>query len=97
MPTYVVLLNFTDQGIRNVRDTLDRAQAGTQQLESLGLTLRDMFWTVGPYDLVAIGDAPDDESATAAMLALGEQGNVRTTTLRAFSADEMRGVIERLP
>ena len=95
MPTYVVLLNFTDQGIRNVRDTLDRAHAGTQQLESLGLTLRDMFWTVGPYDLVAIGDAPDDESATAAMLALGEQGNVRTTTLRAFSADEMRGVIEK--
>ena len=97
MPTYVVLLNFTDQGIREVRGTLERAQAGREQLESLGLTLREMFWTVGPYDLVAIGEAPDDESATAAMLALGEQGNVRTTTLRAFSADEMRGVLERLP
>ena len=97
MPTYVVLLNFTDQGIRDVRGTLERAQAGREQLESLGLTLREMFWTVGPYDLVAIGEAPDDESATAAMLALGEQGNVRTTTLRAFSADEMRGVLERLP
>ena len=97
MPTYVVLLSFTDQGIRDVRGTLERAQAGREQLESLGLTLREMFWTVGPYDLVAIGDAPDDESATAAMLALGEQGNVRTTTLRAFSADEMRGVLERLP
>jgi uncharacterized protein with GYD domain len=59
----------------------------------LGVTFRDIYWTVGPYDIVAVVDAGDDESATAALLTLGSQGNVRTTTLRAFNRDEMRSII----
>ena len=97
MPTYVHLVNWTEQGIRNFRETVDRGEAVQQMSSQLGGQLRDIYWTVGPYDLVVISEAPDDETATAFLLALGSQGNVRTTTLRGFNADEMRGIIERVP
>ena len=97
MPTYVALFNWTEQGVRSARDTVDRFESGRQTFEQMGLTIRDVHWTVGPYDLVAVADAPDDETVSAAMLALAAQGNVRTTTMRAFGPDEMRGVIGRMP
>ena len=96
MPTYVSLINFTDQGIRNVKDTLDRAQRAAEAAENYGARFEQIYWTVGPYDIVAIIDAPDDESATAFLLETGSAGNIRTTTLRAYDRDEMRGIIERL-
>lgn len=97
MPTYVSLVDFTDQGIRNVKQTLDRAQAFRETARKAGVTVRDMYWTVGFHDLVVITDAPSDEAGMAALLALGSAGNVRTHTMRAFSAEEMKSVIAKLP
>ena len=95
MPTYVSLLNWTDQGIRNVKETLQRADSAAELAQKHGATLQ-VYWTVGPYDLVCVIEAPDDESATAMLLELGSQGNLRTTTLRAYDREEMSGIIERL-
>ncbi len=96
MPTYVVLLNWTDQGIRNVRDTLERTDRADEGAGKHGARFLQHYWTVGPYDLVSILEAPDDESATAVLLEAGSAGNIRSTTLRAFDREEMRGIIERL-
>lgn len=95
MPTYVTLLNWTDQGIRNYKDTAKRAEAFASGVEKLGAKLLNIYWTVGPYDLVAVVEAPDDETATAALLQLGGAGNVRTTALRAFGRDEMDRIIAK--
>jgi uncharacterized protein with GYD domain len=95
MPTYVTLINWTDQGIKNFKDTVDRYEAAQEAIGPGGASFRDIYWTVGPYDLVGILDAPDDETAMAALLAVGGQGNIRTTTLRAFNAGEMKSVIEK--
>ena len=96
MPTYVSLLNFTDQGISTIRDTLDRSQRAAEAAEKYGARFEQPYWTVGPYDIVTILEAPDDESATAFLLDVGSWGAVRTTTLRAFDRQEMSGIIERL-
>jgi uncharacterized protein with GYD domain len=95
MPTYVTLINWTDQGVKNYKDTVDRYEAAQQAMSQGGVSFKEIYWTVGPYDLVGIVEAPDDETATAALLSVGGQGNIRTTTLRAFNAAEMRGVIEK--
>ena len=96
MATYVVLLNWTDQGIRSYKDTLDRSDAAAQAIEKLGGTMKDVYWTRGPYDVVAIAELPDDESATAFAIATGAQGNVRSTTLRAFGRDEVQAIISKV-
>jgi uncharacterized protein with GYD domain len=95
MPSYITLINWTDQGVKNYKDTVDRYEAAQQAMAASGVTFKDVYWTIGPYDLVGIVDAPDDESATAALLAVGGQGNVRTTSMRAFSTAEMRSVIAK--
>ncbi len=95
MPTYIALLDWTDQGVRNFKDSVDRYEAAAEQFEKVGVTFKDVYWTLGTHDLVAIMDAPDDETLAAALLMTASQGNIRTTTLRALSADEMRGVIEK--
>jgi uncharacterized protein with GYD domain len=97
MAHYVVLIDWTEQGIENIQSTMDRADAATGLLSSLGGELTDLKWTVGAHDLVATADAPDDETMAAFALALGSQGNVRTTTMRAFDRDEMAGVLAKLP
>ena len=98
MPTYVLLVNWTDQGIKNVRETVHRADKGVlEQLEqTYGTRVRQIYWTVGSHDLVTIVEAPDEESVSAMVLALGSQGNLRTTTLRAYDHEEMSRIIERL-
>jgi uncharacterized protein with GYD domain len=96
MPTYVSLLNFTDQGIRNVRDTVERGQRAEELAQKHNVRIEQIYWTVGPHDIVIIAEAFDDESATAFLLELGSAGNVRTTTLRAYSREEMSGIIERI-
>jgi uncharacterized protein with GYD domain len=96
MPTYVVLLNFTDEGIRIVEDTIQRADAAVEGAQQYGGRIERLYWTVGPYDLVAILEAPDDETATAYLLETGSRGAVRTTTLRAYDRDQMSGIIQRL-
>jgi uncharacterized protein with GYD domain len=96
MPTYIALMNWTDQGVRNAKDTVNRYESARGQLEQSGVRLKDVYWTVGPYDLVTIAEAADDATAAAGLLALAGQGNLRTTTLRAFNADEMRGVVGKM-
>jgi uncharacterized protein with GYD domain len=96
VPTYVVLLNWTDQGVRNYKETLDRAEAASKALEALGGRMKDLYWTLGPHDVVAIAEAPDDETATAFALATGAQGSIRSTTLRAFDREEVKGILAKV-
>lgn len=96
MATFVMLVNWTEQGIRNYRDTSKRADAFTQSLKKYGASLKDIYWTLGAYDIVAVVDAPDDESMTAAALDVGSLGNIRTTTLRGFSRAELGGIIKKI-
>jgi uncharacterized protein with GYD domain len=96
MATYVVLGNFTDQGIRNAKDSPKRADAFKDMAKKSGVTVKEVFWTQGQYDIVTIVEAPDDVSATALALSVGALGNVRTQTLRAFSAADMKKVIGKM-
>lgn len=96
MATYLGLCNFTDQGIRNIEGTTKRADAFKALVELKGVTVREFFWTLGPYDLVMICDSPDDMTAAALALALGKAGNLRTLTLRAFSQSEMDNILAKL-
>ena len=96
MPTYIVLTNFTDQGIRSIKETTKRADAVKELANKFGVTAKEFFWTLGSYDVVVIFDAPDDESMTALGLAIAAAGNVRTQTLRAFTRQEMNGVLAKL-
>jgi uncharacterized protein with GYD domain len=96
MPTYVTLMNWTDQGIRTAKQTVQRRDQANALAEKHGASIEQVYWTVGPYDLVTIIEAPDDESATAMLLELGSAGNLRTTTLRAYGREEMSGIIQRL-
>ena len=95
MPTYVNLLRFTDQGVRNYHHTVDRAEAYWDSIERAGGRLLHQVWTMGDYDIVVLFEAPDDETATSLSLDVCSLGNVRTTTTRAFTAEEMRAIIER--
>ena len=96
MAIYIVLTNFTDQGIRNVKETTKRADAVREAAKKFGVTLKECFWTLGNYDLVLIFEAPDDASMTAVGLSIGAAGNVRTQTLRAFSKEDMNGILAKL-
>jgi uncharacterized protein with GYD domain len=95
MATYVVLIDWTQQGVEHFKDSVDRYEAARSQFEGMGVRFKDVYWTLGSHDLVSIIEAPDSETLAAALLKLGSQGNLRTTTLRALSADEMRGVIAK--
>jgi uncharacterized protein with GYD domain len=95
MPTYISLINWTDQGIRSVRETLQRADRATELAQKHGCSMQ-LYWTVGPYDLVAITEAPDDESVSAFTLEAASGGAVRTTVLRAYDREEMSSILERL-
>jgi uncharacterized protein with GYD domain len=95
MATYISLVNWTDQGVRELKDSPARADATVELFESLGGKLVQLYWTVGPYDLVGIFEAPDDETATAMQLTIGSRGAVRTTTLRAFDREEMEKIIAK--
>lgn len=96
MATYIALSSFTDQGIRNVKDTTKRADAVKDAAKKFGANLTQIYWTLGHYDLVAIIEAPDDKSATAFALSIGAAGNVRTQTLRAFTKEEMNGILGKM-
>ena len=96
MPTYVTLIKWTDQGVRNAKDSIQRAGAFRSDLERRGGKLLSIYWTQGKYDIVTTIDAPDVQTAMAALLAVGGLGNVRTETLRAFNETEMQSVIQKL-
>ena len=96
MATYILLMNFTDQGIRKIKDTPKRADAFKDMAKKCGATVKDVFWTLGGYDVVAIVEAPDDISMTALGLSSGALGNVRTQTLRAFTQGEIKTVVDKI-
>ena len=96
MGTYIALASFTDQGIRSVKDTTKRADAVKEAAKKFGASMTQIYWTLGKYDMVVTIEAPDDESATAFALAIAGAGNVRMQTLRAFSKDEMNGILGKM-
>ena len=95
MPRYVTLINWTDQGAKNFKDTVDRYEQAGEVLAGVGASWVDVYWTSGPYDIVAIIEAPNGEAATAGLLKAAGEGNIRTMTMRGFTAAEMRSVIEK--
>lgn len=92
MPTYLALLNWTQQGIANVKDSAGRLDAGRKAFKKMGVKLKDTYMTMGRYDLVCVVEAPDDETYARALLWLGSLGNVQTETLKAFSEAEYRKI-----
>ena len=97
MPTYIALVNFTEQGIRNIKQTTDRAKALSAAAAKLGVKVKETYWTMGAYDAVLVVDAQNDEAITALALSAGSLGNIRTQTMRAYSADEMNKILAKLP
>jgi uncharacterized protein with GYD domain len=93
MVAYVVLANFTDQGVRNAKESLKRAEAFKELAKTFGVTVREIVWTQGRYDVVTIVDAPDEPSFMSMTLSLAALGNVRTESLRAFSQAEMTKIV----
>lgn len=96
MGKYVLILNWTDQGIRNVKDTVKRAESLKSYLEKKGGKLVDILYTFGQYDAIVIAELPNDEIAMSVSLGIGALGNVRVTTLKAFGLDETRKIIGEL-
>lgn len=96
MSTYVILGNYSDQGIRNVKETTKRAEAFRNFAKKMGVAVKEIYWTMGRYDIVTIIDAPDDPTATRLLLAAGALGNVRTETLRAYTQKEVEGILKGL-
>jgi uncharacterized protein with GYD domain len=97
MATYISLINYTDQGIRNVKDSPKRLDAARELLKKMGAELRHFYLTMGAYDLITIVEAPSDDVMASFALALGSAGNVRTTTLKAFPEADYRRIVAALP
>jgi uncharacterized protein with GYD domain len=95
MARYVSLINWTDRGIAAFKDTTERADAAADLARGLGAELKEIYWCLGPYDIVALLEAPDDETVTAFALKLSSLGNVRTTTMRAYSREETSSIIAK--
>jgi uncharacterized protein with GYD domain len=96
MPTYVLLVNYTDQGIRDVKDSPQRVDKTREIARRFGAEVKDVYLTMGNYDFVIPVDAPDDGAIAKLALSLGALGNIRTTTLRAFSESEFRELVKDL-
>jgi uncharacterized protein with GYD domain len=96
MATYITLATFSDQGLRNVKDTIKRADDFKKAAQQAGVTVREFLWTQGHYDLIVILDAPDEASYSALLLSVARMGNVRLQSLRAFTAEEMEGILDKV-
>ena len=97
MPTFVTLVSWTDQGIKNVKESPARLDAFKQAAESMGCTVKDFYLVTGDYDMVVVMEAPDGETAVKLSLAVGSGGAVRTKTLRAFTESQYREILASLP
>jgi uncharacterized protein with GYD domain len=93
---YVSLIQFTDQGIRNIKDTVKRGDAAMAEAQKLGMKITEEFWTMGAYDVVVMFDAPNDETMSAFTLKIGSLGNVKSQTLRAFRREEMENILAKI-
>ncbi len=96
MARYISLIQFTEQGIRNIKDTVKRGDAAMAEAEKMGMKIIEEFWTMGAYDVVVVVDAPNDETMSAFMLKIGSLGNVKSHTLRAFRRKEMENVLAKI-
>jgi len=96
MPSYVCLIQFKDQGIRNIKDTVKRGDAAIAEARKLGMKIVEEYWTMGAYDGVVIMEAPDDETMSAFILKMGSLGNVKGQTLRAFRRNEMEKILAKI-
>ena len=96
-PTYLSLVRFTDKGIQGAKQTTQRLSAWAAKVQSMGVTIKQMYWTLGEYDQVCIFEAPDDETAASVLLAADMLGNIRSQTMRAFTAAEMDKILARIP
>lgn len=96
MARYVVLIDFTDQGVRSAKDTVQRSRQARADWERRGVRMEAVYWTLGEHDIVGIVDAPDDATLAATLLELAGAGNVRTKTMRAFDEGEMQAVLGQL-
>jgi len=96
-PTYISLVKFTKKGIQNAKQTTQRLDAWAAKVQSMGVTIKQMYWTLGEYDQVCIFEAPDDETAASVLLAANMLGNIRSQTMRAFTAPEMEKFLSKVP
>src|SRR5438132_14282161 len=97
MPTYISLVQFTDKGIQAAKETTQRVAAWAARVESMDVSIKQMYWTLGQYDQVCVFEAPDDETAASVLLAADLLGNIRTQTMRAFTTSEMEKSLARAP
>jgi len=96
-PTYISLVKFTEKGIQNAKQSTQRLAAWAAKVQSMGVTIKQMYWTLGEYDQVCVFEAPDDETAASVLLAADMLGNIRTQTMRAFTAAEMDKILAKIP
>ena len=96
MPTYISLVQFTDKGIQAAKQTTQRVADWAAKVQPMGVSIKQMYWTLGHYDQVCVFDAPDDETAASVLLAADLLGNIRTQTLCAFTASEMEKILARV-
>ena len=96
MPSYIHLIQFRDQGIRNIKDTVKRGDAAIAEAKKMGMKIVEEYWTMGAYDGVVIIEAPDDDTMSAFILKIGSLGNVQGQTLRAFRRDEMERILAKI-
>ena len=96
-PTYISLVQYTDRGIQAVKETTRRVAEFAGKVQPLGVSVKQLYWTLGQYDQVCVFDAPDDETAASALLAADMPGNIRTQTMRAFTTAEMEKILAKVP
>jgi uncharacterized protein with GYD domain len=97
MATYISLVQFTDKGIRAAKETTQRIADWAAKVQSMGVTVKQMYWTLGQYDQVCVFEAPNDETAASVLLSADMLGNIRTQTLRAFTSAEMEKILDNIP
>jgi uncharacterized protein with GYD domain len=96
MAHYIMLASYTEQGIRTIQDTIKRADAVKDMAKKASLTMKETYWTLGQYDVVAVFEAPNDEAMTAFALSVARLGNVKTQTMRAFSPTDMQAILQKV-
>ena len=97
MPSYIILMKLTDQGIKDIKNAPQRIEAAAKALEAMGGKMTGLYVTMGEYDYVAIGESPSDEVGMTFLLGLGAAGNVKTTTLKAFTKEQFAEMVKKLP
>jgi uncharacterized protein with GYD domain len=97
MATYISLVQFTDKGMQAAKETTQRVTDWAAKVKSMGVSIKDMYWTLGHYDQVCVLEAPNDETAASALLAADMLGNIRTQTMRAFTSSEMKAILDKAP